>query len=195
MTFFDSPVKVCHPGPEFQQVLRIAPRLVFDRHIRGPGGAQPFVVDPSQRAAISARAISGCTLSRVCRPLCGELTLAEGATLVELARALARAVIAPAAFELLRSYARRHNLRERLGATAAAVAATEDRLADTFDRLADDRPADASRLRAEAERARRFAAHLRRQTAVPGSPGLNPDERRSRTVARSPSSRRRGRAG
>jgi hypothetical protein len=52
-------------------------------------------------------------------------------------------------------------LRQRLGMTAAAVAATEEQVAATLDRLARARPHDAERLRARATQARLFAAEER----------------------------------
>jgi hypothetical protein len=57
------------------------------------------------------------------------------------------------------------SLRRRLGVTAAAVAATEDRVADTLDRLARVRPHDAERLRTRAAHARLFAAQERDRAA------------------------------
>jgi hypothetical protein len=62
------------------------------------------------------------------------------------------------------------NLRRRLGMTAAAIAATEDRVADTLDHLARVRPHDAARLRARAAQARQFAAFERDRAAEYGGP-------------------------
>jgi hypothetical protein len=56
-------------------------------------------------------------------------------------------------------------LRQRLGATAASVAATEEQVAATLDRLARARPHDAERLRARATQARLFAAEERDRAA------------------------------
>jgi len=49
------------------------------------------------------------------------------------------------------------SLRQRLAATAASIAETEDWIADTLDRLACIRPHDAERLHARAAHARMFA--------------------------------------
>jgi hypothetical protein len=66
------------------------------------------------------------------------------------------------------------SLRQRLGMTAASVAATEERVAATLDRLAHARPHDAERLRARATQARLFAAEERERAATYGRPA-NPD--------------------
>ena len=58
------------------------------------------------------------------------------------------------------------SLRQRLAATAASIAETEDWIADTLDRLACIRPHDAERLHARAAHARMFAARERAQAAV-----------------------------
>ena len=65
------------------------------------------------------------------------------------------------------------HIRQRLAATAAAIAETEDWVADTFDRLARVRPDDAERLHAQAAHARMFAARERAQAAIYRS---NPDD-------------------
>ena len=57
-------------------------------------------------------------------------------------------------------------LRQRIAATAASIAETEDWVADTLDRLALVRPQDAERLRARATHARLFAARERNQAAI-----------------------------
>jgi hypothetical protein len=57
-------------------------------------------------------------------------------------------------------------LRQRIAATAASIAETEDWVADTLDRLALARPHDAERLRARATHARLFAARERTQAAI-----------------------------
>ena len=58
------------------------------------------------------------------------------------------------------------NLRQKLAATAACIAETEDWVADTLDRLARVRPNDAERLRARAAHARLYAARERAQAAT-----------------------------
>ena len=58
------------------------------------------------------------------------------------------------------------SLRQRLAATAASIAETEDWIADTLDRLACIRPHDAERLHARAAHARMFAARERAQAAI-----------------------------
>lgn len=58
------------------------------------------------------------------------------------------------------------SLRQRIAATAASIAETEDWIADTLDRLARVRPHDAERLRARATHARLFAARERAQAAI-----------------------------
>ena len=58
------------------------------------------------------------------------------------------------------------DLRQRLAATAAAVAETEDWIADTLESLARVRPHDAERLRSRAADAREFAARERAQAAI-----------------------------
>lgn len=58
------------------------------------------------------------------------------------------------------------SLRERLAATAASIAETEDWVAETFDHLASVRPQEAERLRARAADARLFAARERAQAAT-----------------------------
>ena len=58
------------------------------------------------------------------------------------------------------------SLRQRLAATAASIAETEDWVADTLDSLARVRPHDAERLRARAAHARLFAARERAQAAL-----------------------------
>jgi hypothetical protein len=72
-------------------------------------------------------------------------------------------------------------LRQRLGATAASIAATEDWLADTYDRVARERPRDAERLRDAARRARRFAAEERERAAVYGGSAEYQDPAESTT--------------
>jgi hypothetical protein len=62
------------------------------------------------------------------------------------------------------------SLRQRLGITAASVAATEERVADTLERLAHVRPHDAERLRSRAADARLFAAQERDRAAQYGRP-------------------------
>jgi hypothetical protein len=57
-------------------------------------------------------------------------------------------------------------LRQRIAATAASIAETEDWVADTLDRLALVRPHDAERLHARARDARLFAARERTQAAI-----------------------------
>jgi hypothetical protein len=56
-------------------------------------------------------------------------------------------------------------LRRRMEAIAAAIAATEDDVAGTLDRLARTRPHDQQRLHARAASARRFAAQERELAA------------------------------
>jgi hypothetical protein len=61
------------------------------------------------------------------------------------------------------------SLRQRMGDTAASIAATEDWVADTLERLASARPHDAARLRAKAAHARDFAAEQRARAAQYGA--------------------------
>ena len=58
------------------------------------------------------------------------------------------------------------SLRQRIAATAASIAETEDWVADTLDSLARVRPHDAERLHARAAHARLFAARERAQAAL-----------------------------
>jgi len=59
-------------------------------------------------------------------------------------------------------------LRYKIGATAAAIATTEDWIAGTLERMAKDRPREARRLRARAAEARRIAVRERERAIAYG---------------------------
>jgi len=65
------------------------------------------------------------------------------------------------------------DLRRRLGATAAAIAVTEEQVAATLEHIARVRPHDAARLRARAAEARQFAAQERDRAAVYNGTGAD----------------------
>ena len=61
-----------------------------------------------------------------------------------------------------------NELRRRIGASAAAIAMTEEWIAGTLDRLASNRPHEEARLKARADEARTIAARERGRAAEYG---------------------------